>query len=107
MRWAGYLGEELSQADVEPHQVPRVGGDDVHVLAANVLGRGTHRRFDRFPRCVHEEFDEPFEDQLDLLRIGLLKVCGGEGNTDVADTSGDLSIWLGFLSECAERPVSL
>lgn len=100
-----YLGKELSQADVETHQVPRVGGDNVHVLAADVFRCSAHCRLDRLTSRVHEKFGEPFEDELDLLWIRLLEVCRREWNADVADTSCDLSVWLESLSERARRPL--
>ena len=98
-RCGGYLGEELSQADVETHQVSRVRGDDIHVLAADIFRCRAHCRFHGFSSCVHEEFGEPFEDELDLLGIGFLEVCGRERDTDVADASCDFSIWLEYPSD--------
>lgn len=43
---------------------------------------------------VHEQLGEPLEDLLDLERVGLLEVGGGEGDADVGDAACYLFVWL-------------
>jgi hypothetical protein len=64
--------------------------------------RRAHRRRHDFARRVHEQFGEPFEDFLDLLRVGLLKVCNGEVDSNVADTACDFRVRLEERDELAE-----
>lgn len=71
---AFYLNEQFPQRHVKAHQIPRIGRHNLHVFPANVLRSSTHGRFDRLPCCIHEQFRKPFEDFLDLLRVGLLQI---------------------------------
>lgn len=69
-----YLDKQPPERHVETHEIPRIRGDDFHVLPTNVLSCSAHGWFDGFPRCIHQQFAEPFEDLLNLLWIGLVKV---------------------------------
>jgi hypothetical protein len=89
-----YLDEQSSQRNIKPQQIPRVGGDDLDVLPADILRRGAHGRLHRLARRVHQELRKPFEDLLNLLRVRALQILGRELHADVTDTSCDFMIWL-------------
>lgn len=88
------LDEEFPQRGVEAHEVPRVAGDDVHVLLADFFRGRAHCGLHRLARRVHEEFGEPLEDLLDLLGLWLHEVVAGEWDADIVDTSCDFLVCL-------------
>ena len=98
-----YLTQKLSQGGIEPHEIPRIRGNNIHVFLAHVLGSCAHRRLDRLPRDIHQQLGEPFEDFLNLLGLRLEEVFPGEGNANVADAAGDLQIRLERSSVVCHR----
>lgn len=89
-----YLDQQAPQRNIEAHEIPRVGRQDVRKLAADVFGGGAHGRLDRLARRVHQQLGEPFEDELDLFRVRFLEVGRAEGDADVADAAGDFAVGL-------------
>lgn len=73
------------------------------MFSAYVLCCRAHGRLDRLPRCVHEQFAEPFEDLLDLLRVGFVEILQREWNADFSDTSSDLMVRLERFVRCCDR----
>jgi len=94
-----HLLQQLLQNHKERHQIPRIRRKHPLIIRtprtlAHMLRRRTHRRRHDFARRVHEQFGKPFEDFLDLLRVGLLEVCHGEIDSDVADAACDFCVGL-------------
>lgn len=67
---ATYLSQKLPDIHKETHKVSRLIGNNIGIIAADILSRHMHSRLDRLARSVHEELCEPFEDHLDLLGVG-------------------------------------
>jgi hypothetical protein len=67
---ATYLSQKLPDIHKETHEVSRVIGNNIGIIAADIFSCHMHSRFDCFARSVHEELCEPFEDHLDLLGVG-------------------------------------
>ena len=87
--------QQLAEGREEAHEVACVRGEDaIGVLAVKVVGCEPHGRRDYIARRVCEQFREPLEDLLDLLRIGLAQVFHGEADANVADATCDLGIFL-------------
>jgi hypothetical protein len=89
-----YLHQQSPNAYEESHEIPRIIGDDIGVVAAGIFGSCMHSRLDRFARGIHEKLGKPFEDHLDLLGVWFGQVGCGERDTDVVDTSCDFSVGL-------------
>jgi hypothetical protein len=63
-----------------------------------VYSRCAHCRRNHLAGGVHKQLGEPFEDFLDDLWVGLLKVCDGEVDADICDASCDLRVGLRTLA---------
>ena len=65
------LNQQFPHDNEETHQLARIRRKySVRIVAAHILSCGFHCRRDDFACRVGEEFGEPFEDFLDLLRVG-------------------------------------
>lgn len=89
-----YLDQQLPQCDIKTHQVSRVRVKNLGIFLTDIFRSSRHSRFDRLARSIHKQFSEPLEHHLNLMRVGLYKIIWSELNTDVPDTSCNLSIRL-------------
>lgn len=96
------LEEQFAHGDEETHELARVRREyALNIVAAHVLGCSTHRGRHDFASRVGEQFSKPFEDFLNLLRVGLSEVFEGEVDTNVADASCYLLVRLAYSQSCA------
>src|SRR6184192_384081 len=93
-----YLAQQFLQNHKEPHQIPSVACEYPFCFrSAEVFRSSLHSGRNDLAGRIHQQFGEPFEDFLNLLRVRFLEVRDGEIDANVADAAGDLRVG---LEEC-------